>query len=233
MKNLEIFAAVALALALIGFVAGTRESAYEELPPPPEAAKAAVVAAQPAASYTELRERTPGPNANWGGNLQPLSTTAQPKDWDEYAIGREDERERRAGLRAYDGAPPLVPHPVSQRDAPSCLACHADGVALPDGRIAPPVSHDEFSSCVQCHATADAAPPVAAEPFVANSFEGIRAAGPGERAWPGAPPTIPHDTFMRTRCVSCHGAHTEPGLASSHPTRQSCTQCHAESRPLR
>ncbi len=230
MKNLEIFAAVALALALIGFVAGTRDAAYETNAPAPTRAIPSAGAA-PAASYTDLRDTARGPNAQWTATLSPLSKETKSRGWDSYVGAREDERERRASRRAYDGAPPVVPHPIDQRDAPSCLACHADGVALPDGRVAAPMSHDAYTSCVQCHAASRAPSPLTNTPGVANHFEGAHAAGPGSRAWPGAPPTIPHDTLMRSRCTSCHGAHSAQGLASSHPERQACVQCHAESRP--
>ena len=49
-----------------------------------------------------------------------------------------------------------------------------------------------------------------------------------QRAYPGAPPIVPHDTEMRKGlCLTCH----ETGLANApivpHPTRNPlCLQCH-------
>lgn len=150
---------------------------------------------------------------------------------------RPGEKERivaeRATRRAYDGAPPTIPHGVDQRGAPACLACHERGMRV-DQRVAPAMSHESYSSCLQCHAPEGGTPtdaPLAPSVSVASAFEGATSPTTGERAWPGAPPTIPHRTFMRERCASCHGTWAS-GLASTHPWRQSCTQCHAPSAPL-
>lgn len=59
------------------------------------------------------------------------------------ALGRE--------LRAYPGAPPMVPHAVDQRGMPACLVCHENGLRIGD-RIAPRMQHEERASCLQCHA---------------------------------------------------------------------------------
>jgi hypothetical protein len=47
------------------------------------------------------------------------------------------------------------------------------------------------------------------------------------RDYDGAPPTIPHPTLMRGECASCHGVFGADGIKTTHPWRQSCTQCHA------
>jgi cytochrome c-type protein NapB len=62
-----------------------------------------------------------------------------------------------------------------------------------------------------------------------TAFVGVYRAGPGERANPGAPPTIPHHTWMRENCNSCHGLVTRPGTRTTHPWLTNCTQCHAPS----
>lgn len=139
----------------------------------------------------------------------------------------------RAERRAYDGAPPTVPHPVDQRGAPACLSCHENGMRVRD-RIAPVMSHTAYASCLQCHAPTRALPthePPPASVATTSRFVGRASAGAGVRAQPGAPPQIPHATFMRERCESCHGVWAS-GLAGSHPSRQSCTQCHAPSSVL-
>ena len=45
-------------------------------------------------------------------------------------------RAERAKRRAFDGAPPVIPHGVRQRTSASCLACHRKG-ALVNGKLAP------------------------------------------------------------------------------------------------
>src|SRR5690606_28103466 len=114
----------------------------------------------------------------------------------------------RAERRAYDGAPPIVPHAIDERGAPACLACHEGGMRI-DNRTAPAMSHEAFTSCLQCHAgPGERARQSTLAPSVAttSSFVGLPSPTHGERAHAGAPPTIPHRTFMRERCASCHGA---------------------------
>lgn len=139
----------------------------------------------------------------------------------------------RATRRAYDGAPPTIPHAVSQMSPPNCMTCHAEGLAL-RGHVASTMPHPYLSSCTQCHVVMGQAMPGAALPgdlSEGNTFVGNAAPGPGARAWPGAPPTIPHTTRMRERCDGCHSARSL-GLRASHPWRESCTQCHAPSAAL-
>jgi nitrate reductase (cytochrome), electron transfer subunit len=140
----------------------------------------------------------------------------------------------RARLRAYDGAPPVVPHSVDEHGAPACLACHERGMRVDGDRIAPAMSHESYASCLQCHGSPGERPresPLAPSVSTTSAFVGLAARPYGERAYAGAPPTIPHRTFMRERCTTCHGVWAT-GLASTHPWRQSCSQCHAPSAPL-
>ena len=60
----------------------------------------------------------------------------------------------RATNRAYDGAPPTIPHPSEGLYAASCLACHGDGLKVGD-RIASKISHAHLSNCTQCHVEKD------------------------------------------------------------------------------
>ncbi|MBC7173216.1 MAG: nitrate reductase cytochrome c-type subunit, partial [Polyangiaceae bacterium] len=64
---------------------------------------------------------------------------------------REASLSARLARRAYDGAPPVIPHAVDERGAPACLACHERGMRV-DARIAPAMSHEPYTSCLQCHA---------------------------------------------------------------------------------
>jgi len=132
----------------------------------------------------------------------------------------------RAERRAYDGAPPTIPHPDP---GAACDACHdADGQSV-GAKVAPASPHagtgvaDRTQRCRQCHvfATTDAL-------FVGSEFIGLpQSLRPAARATPGAPPTIPHRILMRERCLACHGGiGARPEIRTSHPERGRCRQCH-------
>jgi cytochrome c-type protein NapB len=173
-----------------------------------------------------------GPNARWENHLSKLVQT----NVDFASLSNVTEAERaiairqRAARRAYDGAPPVVPHPVAQDSAAACLACHGPGLVVKD-KVASKISHSAYASCTQCHVPA-VGPRIPVtelalrEPITDNDFTGINAPLKGSRAWPQAPPTIPHATLMRGDCLSCHGPHGLFGLRTPHPDRQSCMQCH-------
>lgn len=137
--------------------------------------------------------------------------------------------------RAWDGAPPRIPHAIRDDGPLECLACHGEGLVV-EGRIAPIPSHERMTNCTQCHVVTEqrfgglpteGALAHAQEVGGTNRFGGFVWPARGERAWIGAPPTIPHPTEMRTECASCHGATGHPGLRTSHPQRAACLQCHA------
>ena len=140
--------------------------------------------------------------------------------------GAPTEGALRAARRAYDGAPPTIPHPDP---GAACAACHdADGQSVGE-RFAPASPHagaaaeDRTERCRQCHVfvTTDGL-------FAANRFIGLpQTLRAGSRAAPGAPPTIPHRLLMRERCLACHGgAGGRPEIRTSHPERERCRQCH-------
>jgi cytochrome c-type protein NapB len=133
----------------------------------------------------------------------------------------------RAERRAYDGAPPTIPH---DDFGMSCEACHdSQGMPVADVGFAPASPHDGTSKagatarCRQCHVF------VAGDGlFVQSDYVGLgQDMSAGRRATPGAPPTIPHRTLMRENCIACHGG---PGarenIRTSHPERTRCRQCH-------
>jgi cytochrome c-type protein NapB len=138
---------------------------------------------------------------------------------------------QRAQARAYDGAPPTIPHDAA---IGACATCHdADGAAIDGIGVAPASPHGEaalgaMQRCRQCHV------PVATRTvLVASRFTGL-AQGPwkGSRAMPGAPPTIPHPLQLRGECLTCHagpGARAE--IRTSHPERTRCRQCHVPDTP--
>lgn len=224
----QVGSAIILSVAAAGLVFGTR--------PPIEATRASGVetsaSAPLALSYKDMRVGRRGPSASMYEDafsrlrgLGPSLTDPVEQSEEERTLALENRRAR----RAYAGAPPVIPHPIQEREAASCLACHKTG-SLVAGLRAPMMSHEEFSMCVQCHAPErDVAGNAMQFASVGdeNAFVGVHEAGPGERAWEGAPPTIPHPTFMREQCNSCHGPLGAQGLRTPHPVRTSCTQCHA------
>jgi len=137
---------------------------------------------------------------------------------------------RREQNRAFNGAPPTIPHAIEQRSSASCVACHTEGFKTASLRI-PRMSHGYLANCTQCHieSNPDFMPAVV---FRENSFAGLPAPQAGPRAFAGAPPQIPHSTLMRSDCMSCHGYAGLQGLRTTHPWRHSCQQCHAPSAAL-
>jgi cytochrome c-type protein NapB len=226
-RALNIALACVAAVALAGFLTGTREAptpgGYRSHGSHVAAARVAPRAADvETARYAERR-------AQQALALTRLASAPRtPTDEVVLSASAYDEAVAVRGAgRAYDGAPPTIPHAIDQRGAPACLACHENGMSV-EGKVAPVMSHASFSSCLQCHTSREAGPPgalLAPSIDTSSSFAGLVAAGRGERAWPGAPPQMPHRSFMRERCVSCHGVWAT-GLASSHPHRQNCRQCH-------
>lgn len=136
----------------------------------------------------------------------------------------------RAHRRAYDGAPPVIPH------APfgDCLVCHkAGGTPVAGIGFAPPNPHAAYSEregtfarCYQCHVHQNTE-----ALFVATSFQGRpQDLRHGNRAHEAAPPVIPHDTFLRRDCQACHtGPAAREELRCTHPERTRCQQCHVPS----
>ena len=132
----------------------------------------------------------------------------------------------RAAARAYDGAPPVIPHAI----AGECTTCHDDDGSEIAGVGAAPASphgHERMAGdmrrCRQCHVAASAS-----GLFVASRFNGLPQ-GPwrGGRFYDGAPPTIPHSLQLRENCLSCHaGPGSRVEIRTSHPERVRCRQCH-------
>lgn len=140
--------------------------------------------------------------------------------------------ERRKSLRAYDGAPPVVPHAIDSISVSACTSCHGEGGDLViGGRRPAEISHPWITNCTSCHVPANGlrqvTEPSEARLVVGNSFVGKSSAGHGTRAFGGAPPTMPHAVWMRQNCMACHGPGREQAIRTSHPERRNCLQCHA------
>lgn len=220
-----------LSAVVVGFFAGTRaewpeKAGYWPRYEPPTGGIAA-------RSYAELREQGLSPNSEIYRASRATLIGLLPSAAVPTAVADGEARSRmlarREQRRAYDGAPPTIPHPIDTRAEPNCLVCHEHGAKIGE-LIAPAMSHLPFSNCPQCHAEGGfpAAAAVAGRvpPLTESEFEPLPFGGQGKRAWPGAPPVVPHRGFMRQRCDSCHGVTGAFGLRTPHADRQSCQQCH-------
>lgn len=230
----QLFLAAVIGMAFVGFIVGIRQGVPTN--EPPEFAAPASDHREPGAvtstSYSDFDRRRVGPNREWRSILASLERP----EIDLFGDVRFDEDERRqliadrARRRAFDGAPPVVPHPIDQMTSTSCKACHETGVFIGE-MYAPPISHEFLNNCTQCHVEQWSVD-LAKAPAVRTSFEGLESPGRGGRAWLGAPPTVPHPTFMRENCLACHGPTSPDPIRTSHPWRTNCLQCHAPSVSL-
>ncbi len=135
----------------------------------------------------------------------------------------------RATLRAYDGAPPVIPHRVVGGAA--CRSCHDQkGRTIAGFGVAPPSPHEKTSGmaaarCEQCHVAAEVQDEFVASQFQTRWWSGTRK---GSRLYPAAPPVAPHRLFMHEDCGACHaGPAAPPEIRTTHPDRGRCLQCHA------
>ncbi len=234
-RALQLFAALAITASVMGFASGVNDTARLRPYRTPRARVPGEVESAP--TYAQQREVRRGNRTRHGTNLVAMEHD-RPQLWDPVPAVDDATRAaalvRRAERRAYDGAPPIVPHPIDQGAYPNRASCHERGMRVGE-RVAPMMSHPRYENCYQCHVV-DAQPmpgPVVSDespPYRDNSFVGLETQ-PSTRWWAGAPPTTPHSTLMRSRCESCHGV-LGSGVRSTHPWRQSCVQCHAISSQL-
>jgi cytochrome c-type protein NapB len=236
-RGRQVLFVVVLSAAVIGFVVGIDDGVPRGGVPDdnvvqrtaPDAEETGGDVAMPATTYLELHRERIGANAAFRNSVEDLAAAPPPP---ETAPGGPEKRAAlvdRAERRAYNGAPPTIPHAVEPVGSDACLGCHAVGAQV-DGQSADRLPHLYLTACQQCHVAVEA--PFEPTLVVSNSFVGVPAPFEGARAWTGAPPTVPHSTLMREECDSCHGLHGKPGLRTSHPERASCTQCHAPSAAL-
>lgn len=133
----------------------------------------------------------------------------------------------RALRRAFDGAPPVIPH---MKMGANCTSCHTQvGIQFGEMGFAPPMPHTTspnsgvFARCEQCHVYAEEK-----GLFVENDFQPLRQdLRKGRRATEISPPTMPHAVFMRENCAACHtGPAAREEIRCPHPERIRCGQCH-------
>ncbi len=133
-------------------------------------------------------------------------------------------RPERAEIRAYHGAPPVIPHEVEALGRENCMACHGPGQQASGLVIAPVTPHPEWTQCNQCHV-----PALAEGVFAANTLKALEEPVRVDMPGPFLPPYIPHrvDNFREQSCETCHiGVQAAPELRPSHGPRVNCTQCH-------
>lgn len=146
---------------------------------------------------------------------------------DDPAAGKSSATAR-AARRAFDGAPPVIPH---EPFGVACTNCHNDrGMAVKNLGFAPPTPHGDqifgaLARCNQCHVFQEAT-----TLFQENAFRGLaQDLRKGQRLNPVAPPVIPHQVLMRENCAACHtGPAAREEIRCSHPERVRCMQCHVE-----
>ncbi len=137
---------------------------------------------------------------------------------DEKAESSTYPEYRRADLRMYEGAPPVMPHAVRNRD---CLDCHASGM-ITEGKRAPITPHPQLVNCQQCHV-----PQQSVALFRENDFKHSVKPASLPKANPSGPPLIPHRIFMRENCLVCHNDPARKEVVqTTHPERANCRQCH-------
>jgi len=128
----------------------------------------------------------------------------------------------RRETRAYDGAPPVIPHEVDARGRQNCNSCHTPGATDNPARVGPPRSHPAWGDCRQCHVEQ-----LARDRFTGSNLDALWWPASGSRLYSSAPPTIPHALQNRQLCEVCHIGEQAPlALRASHGPRDNCTQCH-------
>ncbi|MGL4399315.1 MAG: nitrate reductase cytochrome c-type subunit [Luteolibacter sp.] len=224
-------------LSVSGFFMGlvqTEKQEVQRFPVQHSAVTAAHAANLPTApKYGEIAVSDWLANRDWKFTLANLPRANAPADSTEAT---ESERQaaiaHRASLRAYDGAPPVIPHGIDTLSSAACISCHGrDGNLVISGKRPAEISHPWVTNCTSCHVPADGLRQITASKTtrlnIENTFLGKRSAGSGPRAYDGAPPTTPHPVWMRQNCMACHGPGREQAIRTSHPERENCLQCHA------
>ena len=142
--------------------------------------------------------------------------------WVDDPLGPEAFRRIRDQRRAYDGAPPTIPHRVAELGRENCLSCHRPGSLANGQRVGPPRSHPAWGDCRQCHVEQQTS-----TLYRTNAIVPLRWPARGFRHSEIAPPMVPHGIQNREDCAVCHvGEQAHPVLRVGHGNRQHCRQCH-------
>lgn len=189
---------------------------------------------QKAPRYGDISESEWKADSDWVNHLNSLPRTSGQLS-DQPVMSEADRAEVlqcRADRRAYDGAPPVIPHAIETIEVQSCVACHSvDANVVIAGKNTPKMSHPLLANCTQCHAPSEGSNFLKSNDLaglnVESLFVGAESPGPGEKAYDGAPPVVPHRLNMRQNCMACHGNGMANTVSTSHPQRKNCLQCHA------
>ena len=151
-RMLPLAGVIVLALTLVGFLEGIAEPQAATAEPTSPALHSVTGDVPHAVAYRNMAAARLSPNAGFQSSLKELRFE-KPSIFD--PVERTPEMKMaalidRARTRAFDGAPPVIPHTIEQQSAASCLACHGQGIRMGD-RIASKVSHPHYASCTQCH----------------------------------------------------------------------------------
>ncbi|MBX3373025.1 MAG: nitrate reductase cytochrome c-type subunit [Phycisphaeraceae bacterium] len=217
-----------IGVSIAGYFVGVRHGpALPEVATFSGAAPTVHADAVPSMTYAEFDRRRYGPNRDWRSALADLDRQDAPAPrsrWESPAM-HESFLQTRAGRRAYDGAPPVVPHPIEQVSVAACMACHGEARYVGRQTFAPAMSHEAHTNCTQCHVEQTSARFEPSTP-AGNTFVGKVMPERSTRTWSGAPPTVPHSLLMRENCLSCHGPAGIRAIRTEHPWDAVCLQCH-------
>lgn len=249
-QTMRLLLSLIVVVAFVGFFVGIRQLAPLDLMDPSsdlatkslsalDQRQGSTDTAIPSTYYGNYDRRKLGPNRDWTNEFVKLEQTERNlmADYSEDPAREYDPTAQTAYLkartqrRAFDGAPPVVPHPIDQLTTTSCVVCHEKGRDIGKGVRAPMIPHPLYVNCTQCHAESSSVD-LAYEPLAENHFAGLSSFGAGSRASQGAPPVIPHSTWMRENCLSCHQREGASPIRTTHPWRTNCTQCHAPSAEM-
>ena len=188
---------VVITLAGVGYFVGLGDGVPRGQTPPPiaeslehgaktsrEGNPTATPPAVPARSYDELGRQGPVASSSKPTTVRDLGV-AQVSLSDSVEVdpsGKKKALAERARLRAYNGAPPMIPHEVGPMDATGCLACHGPGLRVGTKRAAL-VPHPYFENCQQCHVASSAL--FDEVRLTGNSFQGSAGADRGRTCLAG------------------------------------------------
>ena len=104
-----------------------------------------------ATDYRDIGEATRKRSLDWRTSLvdlkskfDPLAEVKVTPEQKAFALALREQN------RAFNGAPPTVPHPIDQMSTQTCMACHGEGMKTESLRISK-MSHQFLENCTQCH----------------------------------------------------------------------------------